>query len=282
MKKYAIHFGLDYLSYKIDGEVIQAKSAVANMNYYHNLALKNNLISETYENEKATSENFILKLKELARIMQNGDFLFISYSGHGTEIIADRNQGSKDQIMVLYDRFFLDKEFLNCVRRFKKDVSIFIVTNSCRNASIIDTDVMFSGRYIENLKIIKKRVEENNEEQPEPDENITIMQYYSYLKSIRHYLRKHPKPKNPIIHIASSKDGKDSNDSNQRGHKSEFTIAFESIISKNKNITYRELFNNLKISKLKSIPSLRCNERCSIINLFLDAEIFSTINKKYQ
>jgi hypothetical protein len=139
--KYALHFGLNYLSYKIDYDRIISKSSVANMCYFDKLAKDKGFISETYPNDKATSLNLISKLKELSMILQKGDLLFITYCGHGLSISSEDENDNSEEALVLYDRIFFDKEFLNCVKLLKKGVFIFIITNSCENGTLIDNDI---------------------------------------------------------------------------------------------------------------------------------------------
>jgi hypothetical protein len=111
----------------------------------------------------------------------------------------------------------------------------------------------------------------------EPYNNITIDQYTNYLRAIKKYLKKHPKIKNPIIHIASSKDQKPSKDSDRIGLESEFIEKIKSILDKPK-LTYESFFKLLESAELLSTPNINRNENCGLKEVFFKSPIFEAIN----
>lgn len=85
-----------------------------------------------------TSENLNQYLEEKSNEMNAGDFLFISYSGHGG-VIQDFNFDEpdfQDETWCLYDRQYIDDELWRHFSNFKKGVRIFIISDSCHSGSV--------------------------------------------------------------------------------------------------------------------------------------------------
>lgn len=297
MKKYALHFGLDKPSYHIQEDNLKSNSSVLNTKYYHKLSKKLGFNSRIRTNENATSYSLIRNLTKFSKELEAGDFLFITYCGHGTCVAANSEFDGASEILILYDRLLLDTEFAKCLSRFKDGVYIFIVTNSCLNGTLFEKKKISLHEHLK-LKVVSdanksiasiseepkaKKMQNDNEEKNDTVEDndelqenyISGHQYANYLNAIKYYLKEHKQLTIPIIHIASSSDSELSNDGEPKT-KSEFTIAFETILEKGLNITYSDLFNELYLMLDNPRPHLEINSNCRSINDFLHSEIFKT------
>lgn len=255
MKKYAIHLGLNFTDYKVDNETLISYSAFLNATFYHELAKNNGFSSLALFNEEATSKRLIEELNKLSNKLEDGDLLFFSYSGHGGQIYSDDEPDFRDEVLFLFDRVFLDDEFKKCWSDFNQGVHIFIVTNSCSNGTLID-----SGTETENLKNLRGIIKVPPV--VEPKNYISSEQYFNYLQGIKFYTNAIKRPKNPIIHISSSKDNFSSPDSRRDFMVlSEFTTAFKGIIESGFKGNYNEFYEKLH-SATKTTPFFEDNTDC--------------------
>jgi subtilisin family serine protease len=88
--------------------------------------------------EDATSKNLFQFFDNAAKELNEGDILFVSYSGHGGSI-PDLNRDEKDgmdETWCLYDRQVLDDELYENYAKFKKGVRILVVSDSCYSGSV--------------------------------------------------------------------------------------------------------------------------------------------------
>lgn len=88
---------------------------------------------------KATRNSIISYIKNAAKELSTGDIFFISYSGHGTQLI-DLNQDEqdgKDEAWCLYDGMFIDDELNNLWTFFKHGVRIIVISDSCCSGTML-------------------------------------------------------------------------------------------------------------------------------------------------
>ena len=92
---------------------------------------------ETLLNEAATVENVKAKLRTYSKTLKAGDFLLISYSGHGGQMsklakhVGPRTKEKNIETWCLYDRQLLDKELPELWANFEEGVTIVLVMDSC-------------------------------------------------------------------------------------------------------------------------------------------------------
>jgi Caspase domain len=95
------------------------------------------LLSSTPDN-KPTAQNLSAFLRQAAEDLNEGDNLFITYSGHGG-ILQDLNfdeDDFQDETWCLYDRQFLDDELFQHFKSFRSGVRIFIISDSCHSGTV--------------------------------------------------------------------------------------------------------------------------------------------------
>jgi hypothetical protein len=92
--------------------------------------------------KKATRDNILNEFKTLLVNSQEGDLLFLLYSGHGSYDI-DRNGDEKtgyDQLIVPCDfKIIVDDELKSIIQKnLKKNVTLFAMFDSCFSGSVLD------------------------------------------------------------------------------------------------------------------------------------------------
>ncbi|WP_036438301.1 caspase family protein [Mycobacterium sp. URHB0044] len=78
------------------------------------------------------------KLNEYASQLEDGDFLFLTYSGHGGQV-PDQNGDEidgYDETWCLYDTELVDDSLYGALCTFKKGVRIFIMSDSCHSETV--------------------------------------------------------------------------------------------------------------------------------------------------
>jgi hypothetical protein len=86
----------------------------------------------------ATASNFSRQMALAAETLQPGDFLLLTYAGHGGQIPdvnGDEDDG-KDETWVLYDRMLIDDELYSICGKFNAGVRIVMVSDSCHSGTM--------------------------------------------------------------------------------------------------------------------------------------------------
>jgi metacaspase-1 len=88
----------------------------------------------------ATADAVVAEIEKAARELESGDFLFLTYSGHGGQV-EDKNGEDEpdrsDETWVLYDRQLVDDELYALWAKFKSGVRIFVLSDSCHSGSVL-------------------------------------------------------------------------------------------------------------------------------------------------
>jgi subtilisin family serine protease len=85
------------------------------------------------------SANLDKYLEQFSKTLKSGDFLFITYSGHGGQIEDlnfDEENDAMDETWCLYDRQYIDDELWEHFSRFKKGVRVLMISDSCHSGSV--------------------------------------------------------------------------------------------------------------------------------------------------
>ncbi|HQX76362.1 MAG TPA: caspase family protein, partial [Thermoflexales bacterium] len=86
----------------------------------------------------ATSARVIEAISAAARDLKSGDQLLLTYSGHGGQL-PDKNGDEPDDLdetWVLYDRQIVDDELYALWSKFKKGVSVLMLSDSCHSGTV--------------------------------------------------------------------------------------------------------------------------------------------------
>ncbi|HZB35213.1 MAG TPA: caspase family protein [Gaiellaceae bacterium] len=93
--------------------------------------------------QDATADTALDAIRAAAGELQQDDFLFLTYSGHGgqvpdanTDEPTDEPDGPKDETWVLYDRQLVDDELYALWGEFRPGVRVFVLSDSCHSGSV--------------------------------------------------------------------------------------------------------------------------------------------------
>ena len=90
--------------------------------------------------QEATADAVQAAIEGAAGELSDGDFLFLTYSGHGGQV-PDKNGEEEadhsDETWVLYDRQLVDDELYALWAKFKPGVRIFVLSDSCHSGTVL-------------------------------------------------------------------------------------------------------------------------------------------------
>jgi metacaspase-1 len=89
---------------------------------------------------QATADAVTAEIEKAASDLSDGDFLFLTYSGHGGQVPDENGEDEpdrSDETWVLYDRQFVDDELYALWSKFKPGVRIFVLSDSCHSGSVL-------------------------------------------------------------------------------------------------------------------------------------------------
>ncbi|KAA8490741.1 Metacaspase-7 [Porphyridium purpureum] len=87
-----------------------------------------------------TGENIKKALTELCESAQPGDFLFFSFSGHGTQVPggAEEEDGKNEALCPTDMNLLVDDDIRDIVNKTKKGVTLTLVCDCCHSGGMID------------------------------------------------------------------------------------------------------------------------------------------------
>ena len=90
--------------------------------------------------QQATADAVKAEIEKAAQELEDGDFLFLTYSGHGGQVPDKNGEGEtdrSDETWVLFDRQLVDDELYALWSKFKPGVRIFVLSDSCHSGSVL-------------------------------------------------------------------------------------------------------------------------------------------------
>ena len=106
------------------------------------LAVQNNITkTRVLINQDATHHHVISQLVDISTKAISGDFVFITYSGHGSQIpvvkkSTDEDDGF-DETWCLFDTQLIDTEMYQALANFRKGVRVLVLLDSCHSGTAI-------------------------------------------------------------------------------------------------------------------------------------------------
>jgi hypothetical protein len=110
--------------------------------------------SYIFKDSKATYKNLVYSLINASTKLFDGDILFITFAGHGSQIKDNGKDepDNEDSYILLYDDDFYDDELMVLLKLFREGVRVFCIFDSCQSSTMIDTDVSArDGKEIDRL-----------------------------------------------------------------------------------------------------------------------------------
>ena len=93
---------------------------------------------QTLLDDKANSKNFQEIAGNYISEAKAGDYIVITYSGHGSSVIdtsGDEADG-KDECICLYDRFYIDDEIRTLYSKLPEGASLVFISDSCHSGTV--------------------------------------------------------------------------------------------------------------------------------------------------
>ncbi|HUP13866.1 MAG TPA: S8 family serine peptidase [Niastella sp.] len=166
---YSLHIGLNNVDpTHYDGWNGQLYCCENDALFFHELAEKAGiksrkllLSSGSQGAEMPISANLDKYLDQFSKTLKSGDFLFITYSGHGGQIEDlnfDEENDAMDETWCLYDRQYIDDELWEHFSRFEKGVRVLMISDSCHSGSVSKAAVSAKDVEVDGLleEITKK------------------------------------------------------------------------------------------------------------------------------
>lgn len=143
-KAFALHIGLDSIE-SLDNTVASAplkfpKDVAHEMDkHFRGLEQYGFKHSEIITNESATKNRVIHEINNLASNSKRGDFVWITFSGHGgrDKDIHTEEQNGFDEFWRCYDDSIFDDELCQLWAKFEAGVSVFVISDSCFSGTIL-------------------------------------------------------------------------------------------------------------------------------------------------
>jgi hypothetical protein len=90
--------------------------------------------------KEATADAVQAAIEGAASELADGDFLFLTYSGHGGQVPdgnGEEEADRSDETWVLYDRQLVDDELYALWGKFQPGVRIFVLSDSCHSGTVL-------------------------------------------------------------------------------------------------------------------------------------------------
>jgi metacaspase-1 len=95
--------------------------------------------STTLLTKSATRKNVMAKISGAARTLKAGDIFMLSYSGHGGQLpdLNNDEPDAEDETWCLYNGELVDDELYDLFSKFKPDVRVLVLSDSCHSGSVV-------------------------------------------------------------------------------------------------------------------------------------------------
>jgi len=105
-----------------------------------------------FKDAQVTRNRFISEVTKAIAALLPGDFLLISYSGHGTQeydIHGDESDGY-DEAIYLYDGSVIDDDIGKCLKSIPIGATVVLMMDSCFSGTITRVVSKYANRYFQN------------------------------------------------------------------------------------------------------------------------------------
>jgi hypothetical protein len=138
-KGISLHIGLNVIDKKHYGSENRLNGCVPDAKNMEALAEDRGFKPTVLLDSAGTSAAVLAFLDDAAARLQTDDILFLTYSGHGSQVPDKNNdefEDSRDETWCLYDRQLVDDELYNRWAKFKPGVRILMLSDSCHSGTV--------------------------------------------------------------------------------------------------------------------------------------------------
>ncbi|WP_016744106.1 caspase family protein, partial [Rhizorhabdus wittichii] len=117
----SIHIGLNNLDVSSYGEQTVLAGCINDADSMQSLAAGQGFQTRRMVDEEATADAVIEAISDAANTLRSGDMLFLTYSGHGSQVsdVDGDEADGLDETWCLYDRMLIDDELSQLWSRFE-------------------------------------------------------------------------------------------------------------------------------------------------------------------
>lgn len=134
----SIHIGLNNLDVSSYGEQTVLAGCINDADSMQSLAAGQGFQTRRMVDEEATADAVIEAISDAANTLRSGDMLFLTYSGHGSQVsdVDGDEADGLDETWCLYDRMLIDDELSQLWSRFEAGVRILMLSDSCHSGTV--------------------------------------------------------------------------------------------------------------------------------------------------
>jgi hypothetical protein len=133
----SLHIGLNNVNDAAYGFHVPPLSGCVNdANDMQDIARSKGFRNRQLLNEAATSTAVIDAIQTAAAQLAAGDILWISYSGHGSQVPDPLEDDRLSETWVLWDRQLIDNELYALWGRFQPGVRVMVISDSCHSGTV--------------------------------------------------------------------------------------------------------------------------------------------------
>ena len=139
-KRKSLHIGLNYVDPdQYGGWNGELAGCINDANDMKQVAESRGFTAERLIDGEATIGAVREKLDEAAAELEDGDFYFLTYSGHGGQVPDQTGEelDGYDETWCLYDTELVDDSLYGALCTFKKGVRIFVMSDSCHSETVV-------------------------------------------------------------------------------------------------------------------------------------------------
>jgi hypothetical protein len=163
MARWSLHLGLNKIDRKHYGTDGTLSGCVNDAKSMESIARVGGFKTTILLNENATADAVLAWLGDTAKSAKSGDTVFVSYAGHGSQVVdtnAPPEPDGRDETWCLYNRMVVDDELGQAWSRFAPGVKILFVSDSCHSGTLaralllLSTSEVAATREIGDLPLI--------------------------------------------------------------------------------------------------------------------------------
>lgn len=119
-----------------DGKLTACENDAKSM---QDIAIKQGFQTNLLLTKKATADAILQAIAKAANDLDTNDFLFLTASLHGGQLIDDDSdeEDGQDETWCAYDREILDDELAVLWQKFKPGVRILVLSDSCHSGTVV-------------------------------------------------------------------------------------------------------------------------------------------------